>query len=129
MKKILEALDRAMDYLFGRDGEKPPDPGESSLALYCLAVLATITGQRKYTELGVNILEKLYGQLDLHDDPYGRGDSFAHWGVNNPEGARGSNRPSQFLGQTRPLVPASNLAYAQPCLGAIARKRGLGERS
>jgi hypothetical protein len=124
-EKILEALDRAMDYLFGTDGEKPVDPGESSLALYCLSVLATITRQPKYAELGVNILEKLYGQLDPHDDPYGRGDSFAHWGVNNPEGARGSNRPSQFLGQTRPLVPASNLAYAQPCLGAIAQTRGL----
>ncbi len=124
--KVLLALDRAIEYLFGLKGEKDADPGESPLALYCLGVLTTVTGQRKYADLGVNILEKLHRQLDLHDDPYGRGDSMAHWGVNNPEGAKGFHRPSQFLGQTRPLVPASNLAYAQPCLGAIARAKGLG---
>jgi hypothetical protein len=124
-EKVLAALDRAMEYLFGNKGEKDADPGESSLALYCLGVLATVTGQRKYAELGANILEQLNRHLDLDDDPYGRGDTFARWGVNNPEGARGSNRPSQFLGQTRPQVPASNLAYAQPCLGAIARAKGL----
>ena len=124
-EKILGALDRAMDYLFGIEGEKEADPGESPLALYSLGVLATVTGQRKYADLAANILEKLGRHLDHHEDSYGRGDSFAHWGVNNPEGARGSNRPSQFLGQTRPLVPASNVAYSQPCLGAIARTRGL----
>jgi hypothetical protein len=124
-EKILGALDRAMEYLFGTDGEKEADPGESPLALYCLGVLSTITGQHKYAELGVNILEKIYGQLDPQDAAYGRGDTFAHWGINNPEGARGYDRPSQFLGQTRPLAPASSLAYAQPCLGAIVRMRKL----
>jgi PcRGLX-like N-terminal RIFT barrel domain len=124
-KKVLEAVDRAMDYLFGSKGEKDADPGESPLAVYCLGVLATVTEQRKYADLAANILEKMGRHLSHSDDPYTRGDSFAHWGVNNPEGARGSNRPSQFLGQTRPLVPASNLAYSQPCLGAIARTRGL----
>jgi len=75
--------------------------------------------------LGIKILDKMHGQLNLDADSYVRGDPWAKWGVNNPEGARGCDRPSQFLGQTRPLSPASNLAYAQPCLGAIARKRGL----
>jgi hypothetical protein len=124
-KQVLEALDRAMDYLFGSEGEKEADPGESPMAVYCLGVLATVTGQRKYADLAAKVLEKMGRHLSHHDDPYTRGDSFAHWGVNNPEGARGSNRPGQFLGQTRPLVPASNLAYSQPCLGAIARTRGL----
>ena len=95
------------------------------MALYCLAILSTVTGQVKYTDLGVMILEKLHGQLNLDADAYVLGDPWAHWGVNNPEGARGCDRPAQSLGQTRPLSPASNLAYAQRCLGAIARKKGL----
>ena len=125
MRRFWRALDQAMEYLFGSHGEKEADPGESPLALYSLGVLAKVTGQRKYADLAASILEKMGKHLNRHDDPYVRGDSFADWGVNNPEGARGSNRPSQFLGQTRPLVPGSNLAYSQPCLGAIARARGL----
>jgi hypothetical protein len=45
----------------------------------------------------------------------------AQWGVNNPDGALGTGRPTQFLGQTRPLIPSCILAYGSPALAAIAR--------
>jgi hypothetical protein len=122
--EILASLERALEYLFGRDGEKPPDPGESSLAVYSLAVLGSVTGNQKYADLGLRLLEKMHGQLDLDAGPYGRGDAWTEWGINNPMAAP-AGRPAQLLGQTRPLTPASNLAYAQPLLGAAARQKKL----
>ncbi len=120
-EEILRALDRALEYLFGRDGEKDPDSGESSLAVYSLAVLGEVTGNSRYIRLGTVILEKLRAQLAVGAGPVGRGDPWTQWGINNPAGAPG-DRPRQLLGQTRPLAPASNLAYAQPLLGAAAKK-------
>ncbi len=119
--EILKALDRALVYLFGGNDEKPVDVGETPLVLYALAVLAETTGMPRYAALAAGILGKLHDKLNLYSDPYGRGDSWASWGVNNPEMAQSTGRPAQFLGQTRPLTPACTLAYGQQCLGAIAR--------
>jgi len=44
----------------------------------------------------------------------------ATWEIHNAEGAKGTGRPAQFVGQTRPLVPAGLLAYAQASLVALA---------
>lgn len=121
--EILKALDRALVYLFGENHEKPVDVGEIPLVLYALAILAETTGVPRYAALAAEILGKLYDILNLSSDPYGRGDPWANWGVNNPEIARGTGRPAQFLGQTRPLNPACTLAYGQQCLASIARMR------
>jgi hypothetical protein len=118
---ILKALDQAMDFLFGKKGEKPVDVGESSLALYALAILGNTTGLSRYADLAVAVLEKLHAQLNLSPDPLGRGDPWAQWGINNSELAKSSGRPDQLLGQTRPLSPASMLAYGQPAFALLAR--------
>jgi hypothetical protein len=120
---VLKTLDRAIEYLFGRNGEKDPDPGESSLALYSLAVLGNVTGDPKYVRLGTAVLDKLHAQLDMRVGPVGRGDPWTQWGINNRAGAP-AGREAQLLGQTRPLSPVSNLAYAQPLLGAAVIKSG-----
>ncbi len=124
---VLRALNQAVDFLFGKEGEKPVDVGESSLALYALAVLGDTTGSPHYTDLVSVVLEKLHAQLNLSQDPLGRGDPWAQWGINNPEVAKTSGRPKQFLGQTRPLSPASTLAYGQPALALLARRKGSKE--
>ncbi|HVN79285.1 MAG TPA: hypothetical protein VMW38_09840 [Terriglobia bacterium] len=118
---ILKALDRALVYLFGDDQEKPVDVGETPLVLYALAVLTEATGAPRYAALANGILGKLHEKLNLSSDPYGRGDPWAGWGVNNPDVAQSTGRPPQFLGQTRPLTPACTLAYGQQCMAAIAK--------
>lgn len=114
--RIVNSLDRAITYLFGEDGDGKVDVGESPLALYALAVLAEKTGKDRYATTARSVLEKLHASWNFSSDLYGRGDPWAQWGVNNTDGARGTGRPPQFLGQTRPLSPSCILAYGQGCL-------------
>jgi hypothetical protein len=119
-KDLWQVLDRAITWVFG-DGAEPKVDGETSLALYGLATLAEHTGERRYAELAKRALERLHALQNRSPDPIGRGDMMAEWGVNNPEGSKGTGRPEQFLEQTRPLAPGSLLAYGQPAMAAIAR--------
>jgi hypothetical protein len=109
--ELRQAIDRALAYLFG---EGKVDPGESGLGLYALAVMREATGEPKYAATARLVLEKLRDHLNLSPDPYGRGDLWAGWGPNGSEG-----RPPQLLGQTRPLAPATLLAYGQPAMAAL----------
>ena len=119
---VRKSLDKALVYLFGEHGDRKPDEGESGLALYALAQLAAKTGEKKYAATAEKVLTKLCTAQNLSVDPMGRGDFMAQWGVNNPEAAKGTGRPAQFLGQTRPLVPSCLLAYASPAVAVIARQ-------
>jgi hypothetical protein len=119
-KRVLQALDKALEYLFG-DGTDPRVDGETPLALYGLAVLAEISGRGHYAELARNALEKLYAAQNHSPDPLGQGDLMAAWGIHNPQAAGDTGRPPQFLEQTRPLTPSGILAYGQPALAAVAR--------
>lgn len=121
-ERVRKSLDRALVYLFGEDGEKKPDEGESALALYGLAQLAAKTGEDRYAVTARKVLTRLCASQNLSPDPMGRGDMMAMWGVNNPEGAKQTGRPAQFLGQTRPLIPSTLLAYGSPAVAAIARQ-------
>jgi hypothetical protein len=116
-----KSLDRALVFLFGEDGDGKPDEGECPLALYALAQLAAKTGEKNYAATASKVLSKLCASQDLSPDPTGRGDAMAQWGVNNPDGAKGTGRVAQFLGQTRPLIPSCILAYGTPAVAAIAR--------
>jgi hypothetical protein len=127
-KQLRQALDRATAYVFG-DGKDLRVDGESSLALYGLAVLAEKTGEKRYAEIALSALERLRQFQNHSPDPIGRGDMMAEWGVNNPEGSKGTGRPAQFLVQTRPLTPSSFLAYGQPAMAAVARFVGSGKQA
>ena len=118
--RIMNSLDRAITYLFGERGEGKVDVGESPLALYALASLADKTGKDKYASIAGSVLEKLHAAWNFSSDPYGRGDPWAQWAVNNPDGAKDTGRPPQFLGQTRPLSPGCILAYGLGCLATIS---------
>jgi hypothetical protein len=122
-RRCLEPLERAFKYVTGPDGM-----GESMdvapLALYGLAILFEKTGNQRDAEAVLAGFEKIRKSQNRSPDPYGRGDIWAEWGVNNPEGAKGTGRPPQFLGQTRPVSVGFILAYGQPSLAMIAK----GER-
>ncbi len=126
---VRKSLDRALVYLFGEDGDKKPDEGESPLALYGLAQLAAKTGENKYAAVARKVLDKLCASQNLSPDPMGRADMMAQWGVNNSDGAKETGRPAQFLGQTRPLIPSSILAYGSPAVAAIARNQAESNRN
>jgi len=118
--EVLKALDRGLAYLYKDDGSGRVEIGEAPLALYGLAVLFAKTGKPQYARVARAVLEKIRQSQNLSSDPNGRGDVMAEWGVNNEAGAKGTGRPPQFLGQTRPLVPVGLLAYGQASLAALA---------
>ncbi|MGD0921101.1 MAG: hypothetical protein ABSA70_04965 [Terriglobia bacterium] len=118
-RPCLEALERAFRYVIGPHGIAE-SMDVSPLALQGLAVLAEKTGNPQYREAVLSALKKIRTIQDRSPDPYGRGDTWAEWGVNNPEGAKGTGRPPQFLGQTRPVTVGLILSYAQPSLAIIA---------
>jgi hypothetical protein len=120
--RVAGSLDSAIKYLFGEHGEGKVDVGETPLALYALAVLAEKAGKSQYAAVARSVLEKLHAAWNFSSDPHGRGDPWAQWAVNNPDGAKGMGRPQQFLGQTRPLSPSCILAYGQNCMAAIAKQ-------
>jgi len=82
--------------------------------------MAQRTGKARYLDIAKACLRKLRANQNRSPDPEIRGDLWAGWGVNNAAESKGTNRPEQFLGQTRPLSPACLLAYGQPCLGPPA---------
>ncbi len=119
--EVRDMIDRALVHLFGEKGDGAVDPGESALALYALAVMADLTGERKYALTARQILEKLRESLNLSDDPRGRGDLWAEWGPNKTSAPGSEKRRPQLLGQTRPLSPSTLLAYGQPAMAALAK--------
>ncbi|MBZ5543281.1 MAG: hypothetical protein LAO07_06320 [Acidobacteriia bacterium] len=123
-RQCLGSLERAFAYVTGPDG-LAESMDVSPLTLYALAVLSEKGTDPRYGEAALSALEKIRTTQDRSPDPYGRGDTWAEWGVNNPEGAKGTGRPPQFLGQTRPVTVGFILSYGQPCLAMIA-KRGRG---
>ncbi len=118
--EVLKALDNALFYTFGNNGEIKGAIGEAGLAVYGLAVLANQTGNPHYLQMAQNVLKGLYDAQDRNPDSIGRGDVWSTWGVNNPEEAGKTGRPPQFLGQTRPLSPGCILAYSQQVLAPLA---------
>jgi hypothetical protein len=118
-ERVPPALDRAFEHLFPAKTAWKADPGESSLALHGLMIMARQTGRAAYAATAGEILRQLSQFQNLSSDPRIRGDLWAEWGANQP-GSKVPGRPPQFLGQTRPLSPVSILAYGQECLGVIA---------
>jgi len=116
---VLHSLDRALAYLYKDDGSGSVEIGEAPLALYGLAILFTKTGNSRYAKTIRAVINKVRRDQNLSADPLGRGDVMAEWGVNNETAANGTGRAAQFLGQTRPLVPAGLLAYGQASLVAL----------
>ncbi len=119
--ELRETIDRALVYLFGQQGDGKVDPGESGLAVYALARMFETTGDPKYAKTARSVLNKLRDLLNLSPDPYGRGDLWAGWGPNKTSTPGSAERKPQMLGQTRPLSPATLLAYAQPAMAALAK--------
>jgi len=117
--EVRQAIDRALVYLFGEDGDGKVDPGESGLALYALASMAAVTNEDRYATTARKVLEKLRDHLNLSPDPLGRGDLWAEWGPNKTSTPGSAGRPPQLLGQTRPLSPATLLAYSQPAMAVL----------
>lgn len=117
--RVRDAVDRALVYLFGENGDGKADPGESGLAVYALASMAAATNDGRYAATARKVLEKLRDQLNLSPDPLGRGDLWAEWGPNKTSTPGAAGRPPQLLGQTRPLTPATLLSYAQPAMAVI----------
>ena len=114
------AMEKAFVHLFGEDNNFQVDSGETPLALYALGAMARQTGKARYLEIAKTCLRKLRASQNQSPDLAIRGDLWAQWGVNNSAASKGTGRPAQFLGQTRPLSPACLLAYSQPCLRPIA---------
>ena len=123
-KRLPLAIGKALVHLYGKSDDFKVDSGETPLALYALGVMAQRTGEEHYVEIAKSCLRKLRANQNQSSDLAIRGDLWAEWGVNNPAGSKGTGRPPQFLGQTRPLSPACLLAYGQPCLGPIT---GMGK--
>ena len=123
-QEVVGPLNRALYYTFGNKGEIRGAIGEAPLAVYGLAVLASETGQQHYLDVACNVLTAFYDAQKRGDNPacIGRGDYWAEWGVNNPQAAKGTGRPPQFLGETRPLSPGCVLAYGQQILAPLAKK-------
>ena len=121
---VRDMIDRALVYCFGKDGDGKVDPGESPLALYALAIMCETTGEARYARTAWNVLDKLRNMLNTSPDPYGRGDLWAGWGPNKTDTPGSAGRPPQLLSQTRPLSPATLLAWGQPAMAALARLSG-----
>jgi hypothetical protein len=122
-KPCLEALERAFDYTSSAAGvEEGMDV--SPLTIYGVAALFEKTGDPRYRAAVLNAFGKLCKSQDMSPDPYGRGDTWAEWGVNNPDGAKSTGRPPQFLGQTRPGTVGFVLSYGQPSLALVTRGEG-----
>lgn len=115
----VEPLHRACQYTFGTPGIAD-GTDISLLSLFGAAVFDARSGSRQYARAVLKSLEKLRSLQNRSSDPYGRGDTWAKWGVNEPERAKGTGRPPQFLGQTRPLSAGFILAYGQPALALVA---------
>jgi hypothetical protein len=113
------AIDKAISHLFGKADDFKVDSGETPLALYALGVMAQRTGRERYLEIAKSCLRKLRANQNQSTDLTIRGDLWPEWGVNGAIESKGTGRPPQFLGQTRPLSPACLLAYSQPCLAPI----------
>jgi hypothetical protein len=124
-ERLRVAIDNALAHLYGKGDDFQVDSGETPLSLYALGVMAHRTGKARYIEIAKSCLRKLRANQNQSPDLAIRGDLWAEWGVNNATGSKGTGRPPQFLGQTRPLSPACLLAYSQPCLAPIAEMRHL----
>ena len=116
---VLAALDKAFNYVTSQKGI---DNGMdiSPLTVYAFATVAEKTSKSHYAKTAKRLLLKLHTTQEEGPDPYGRGDIWAQWGVNNPKQAEGTGRPPQFLGQTRPISVGFILSYCEPALKAIA---------
>jgi hypothetical protein len=120
-ERCLESIERAFEHISGAEG-MAEETDVSPLTIYGMSVLFEKTGAARYREAVLRAFGKLCRRQDISPDPYGRGDTWAEWGVHNPEGAKGTGRPPQFLGQTRPVTVGFVLSYGQPSLAAIAEK-------
>ena len=120
-RRCLEPLERAFQY-FSSPAGIAESLDVSPLGLFGVAVLAEKTGERRYANAVVDGLKKIRKDQNTSSDPYGRGDNWALWGVNNPEGAKGTGRPPQFLEQTRPLSVGFNLSYGQPAWAMVSSR-------
>ena len=116
--QVLAALDKALNYVTSPAGI---DNGMdiSPITIYAFAVLAEKTGKNQYAKAARKLLLKLRTTQEEGPDPYGRGDIWAQWGVNNSKQAEGTGRPPQFLGQTRPISSGFILSYCEPAMKAI----------
>jgi hypothetical protein len=127
--RLPPAINKAFAHLFGEGDDFQVDSGETPLALYALGLMAQRTGKARYLDIAETCLRKLRANQNRSPDPVIRGDLWAGWGVTKAAESKGTNRPLQFLGQTRPLSPACLLGYSQPCLGPIAERRQDRQRS
>lgn len=108
-QRCRQPLERACRYVSSSEGVAD-GMDVSPLTIYGMALFS------KQSRGALTALRKLRASQDRSPDPYGRGDTWAEWGVNNPGGAKETGRPPQFLGQTRPVTVGFVLSYGQPAL-------------
>ena len=120
-----EPLERACEYVISAEGIAD-SMDVSPLTIYGMALFSEKTGNQPFASAALNALKKLRATQDLSADPYGRGDTWAEWGVNNADAARGTGRPPQFLGQTRPVTVGFVLSYGQPAFAILSKPDRLG---
>jgi len=121
-KRCTEAIERAYRYVTGAEGIAE-SMDVSPLTIFGLASFGEKSGEPRYGEAALSALKKVRASQNLSADPYGRGDTWAEWGENNPTGAKGTGRPPQFLGQTRPVTVGFILSYGQPAYAMAAKSR------
>ena len=119
-ERCAAAIERARGYVTSPEGAAD-GMDVAPLTIHGLALFSKTTGNDSCGVAALNGLKKVRASQNLSADPRGRGDTWAEWGENNPAGEKGTGRPPQFLGQTRPVTVGFILAYGQPAL-AMAEK-------
>jgi len=123
-ERFLEPLKKALQWVFSNQA-RPFDVAEDPLTMYALALVGERTDEPAYAEMVREAFRSLDKRQNRSPDAIGRGDPWASWEVNNAEFSQQTGRPPQFYGQTRPLVPATILAYAPASIWFVAHKEKL----
>jgi len=124
-EKILPVLKKALAWVFPDNGKGVKDIDAIGLALYGLAIVGEYTGEPIFSEIALNVFQILDKKQNRSQDPICRGDWYPIYEIHNKEQAEDSGRPPQFCNQSRPLIPATVLAYSSRCLWFLAKYKGL----
>jgi hypothetical protein len=124
-ERILPILKKALKWALPGNGKDLKDVSEAGLILYGVAVVAENTNDPVYGEIIQNIFNILNIKQNRSSDSICRGDWYPIYEVYNVQNARDDDRPPQFCGQSRPLIPATVLAYAPRALWILAKQKGL----
>jgi len=124
-ERVLPVLRKALTWAFPESGKRVAGMvSEAPLSLVGVAVMGEHTGEATFAEIAENVFRLLDTTQNRSPDLIARGDWWATYEVHNAPEAKDSDRPPQFCYQSRPLAPATVLAYAPRCLWLLAKQRG-----